>query len=257
MHVSRIVFYDEPSVPEIDLDGLVRFAEERTGAGAEKRGPIMSHGGQDAPALVASAKLARLDVPFARHEPAPEEVRLENETNPRAACYDGIELQNAFAQMIPDEERMQDVFHVVFTDRLCCTYDPADYRYHGRAVICSNPAVISTTGMVEAPARPREYYLDLIAGSRMGGDLDAVEQKHARTFLKYHDERLFAATRGYFLQALIYYVSGEAFCDSRDCMLYNAHWQSELLHAQVKVGRLCKVHEAVLESMRSLAEQPS
>ena len=26
------------------------------------------------------------------------------------------------------------------------------------AVICSNPAIISTAGMIEAPARPKEYY---------------------------------------------------------------------------------------------------
>ena len=54
-----------------------------------------------------------------------------------------------------------------------CTYDATDSRYHGRAVICSNPAIISTTGMIEAPARPREYYFEAMKckmqGSRYTG----------------------------------------------------------------------------------------
>ena len=51
---------------------------------------------------------------------------------------------------------------------LICTYDTTDNRYHGRAVICSNPAIISTTGMIEAPARPREYYFDAMKRKMQG-----------------------------------------------------------------------------------------
>ncbi len=254
MRISRIVFYDEPSVPEINLDCLVEFAQKNLKVDVEKRGPILSYGRPDTPSLVAAARIFRLSEPFVRHDPTQEEIRFEEKNikstadNPNIIYYDGIELQNALGQLIPKGELVRDVFHVIFTNKLSCTFDCSDYRYHGRAVICSNPAVISTTGMIEAPAKPREYYAELITNSRMGINVEALRKKYAGAFLEYGDKRLGMVAEGYFLQALLYYISGEPFCDDRDCRLFNAHWQRDLLHAQIRVGRLCERHQRILDS---------
>jgi len=251
-----VIFYDEPSVPEIDLDGLAEFARRNLGAEVEKRGSILAYSRPDTPASIAGTRIFRLGVPFARHDPTPAGIRFEERSiedtsnNPNITYYDGIELQNALGELVPKGELSRDIFHVVFTNKLSCTYDHADHRYHGRAVIGSNPAIISTTGIIEAPAKPREYYMELIANSRRGVNVDTLKQKYAGAFLEHHDRRLPAVVEGYFLQALLYYVSGEPFCDDRDCRLFNAHWQKDLLHAQLEVGRLCGKHQRVLDSAK-------
>lgn len=252
LKVSKVILYDEPSVPDIDMDGLARFVKRYACPVVERRMSIMSYGGPDAAALVASTRTSRHDVPFSKQGLPAMSISNAGADRLGIQCHDGFELQKTFGGMIPKDEMILDIFHVIFTNLSVCTYDDIDYRYHSRALIGSNPSIISTTGMVEAPARSKEYHLDVIMGSRLGEDMDAIEQRHARSFLGYHDNRIPSVARGYFLQAWMYYVTGEPFCDSRDCMLFNAHWQEELLHAHVDVGRLCRRHQDILESMNNL-----
>ena len=87
-------------------------------------------------------------------------------------------------------------------NKLTCTYDTADSRYHGRAVICSNPTIISTTGMIEAPARPREYYFEAMKRKMQGLDIQDVKKNYSGKFLDYHDKRLSKISEGYLLQAI-------------------------------------------------------
>ena len=131
---------------------------------------------------------------------------------------------------------------------MTCTYDQNDFRYHGRALIGSNPSIISTTGIIEAPAKPREYYFDLISKFAEGLNINSVKRKYQGTYLEIHDERLSTITEGYLLQALFYYITGEPFCESRDCRLFNAHWQNDLIHSQLQVGKLCNKHQHILNN---------
>ncbi|MGI0069556.1 MAG: DUF6775 family putative metallopeptidase, partial [Nitrosopumilaceae archaeon] len=117
--------------------------------------------------------------------------------------------------------------------------------------ICSNPSIISTTGIIEAPAKPREYYLKLYEKFPQGLNLDSIKDEFKGKFLEYHDKNLDLIVRGYAMQAIFYYRTGHAFCESKDCMLYNAHWQEELLHSQIKIGTLCDQHKKILESIVS------
>ena len=64
--------------------------------------------------------------------------------------YDGFELQKILRRFNCNNETL----HIIITNRLTCTFDENDKRYHARAVICANPAIISTTGIIEAPAKP-------------------------------------------------------------------------------------------------------
>nr|WP_320416723.1 DUF6775 family putative metallopeptidase [Candidatus Nitrosotenuis chungbukensis] len=57
-----------------------------------------------------------------------------------------------------------------------CTFDSGDYRYHGRALIGANPSIISTTGIIEAPAKPRQYYMDLMTNYGQGLNIESIKK---------------------------------------------------------------------------------
>lgn len=257
MKTSRIIFYDEPAVPEIDLDNLAKFVYKTVGILPEKRKPILTLGGHHGMAEeVAASRIFKLSVPYKRHTPTVEEIEFEERNiadasaNRNITYYDGFELQSALGKAIPRDELTEDTFHVIFTNKMTCTYDYGDYRYHGRALIGSNPAIISTTGIIEAPAKPREYYMELITNSRQGVNVDVLKEKYRGTFLEYHDSRLSTVVEGYFLQALFYYETAEPFCGDKECRLFNAHWQKDLLHSQI-AGKLCQRHQDTMKEWTS------
>jgi hypothetical protein len=153
--------------------------------------------------------------------------------------YDGFVLQRLLAESIPDAEK--DHLHIIFTSLLTCTFSEDDWRYHGRAVVCGTPSIISTTGIVEAPAKPKEFYL----AQYWITDVDSIKKKFAGRFIDYGDSRITAAAAGYALQAAFFFVTdGEPFCEDKDCRLFNAHWQEELIHMLEK-PRLCSRHQGM------------
>ena len=257
LKISKIILYDEPSVPEIKIKDLAEFLNRKIKVDTEIRGSFLNHFNVEQKIItkIASGRILNLYTPFERHKPTIDEIESEQEgerfTRDNIILYDGFELQNVFTEIIPKSEQSSDIFHIIFTRRLTCTFDYNDYRYHGRAVICSNPSIISTTGMIEAPAKPREYYLKLYEKLSQGLNLDSIKNEFKGKFLEYHDRNLNLVVRGYAMQAIFYYLTGQAFCESKECMLYNAHWQEELLHSQIQVGSLCEHHENIMESIIS------
>lgn len=202
---------------------------------------------------LAASKIFNPLVPFEIHIPTSDEIILEensftNFTNKNnIVMYDGFEIKQTIANAIPQSESQADKFHLICTDKLTCTYDYDNYRYHGRAVICSNPAIISTTGIIEAPAKPREYYLQMFENMAQGLNLDVIKNQFKGKYLEYHDLRLSEIIKGYAMQALFYYLTGQSFCESKDCKLYNAHWQEDLLHSQLTINKLCNQHQKILD----------
>ncbi|MDE1829351.1 MAG: hypothetical protein KGI25_03405 [Thaumarchaeota archaeon] len=243
--------YDEPSVPQIKIDKLVEFIEKQIGIKVEARQNFLKHFNVNKKVFhdIASCRVFNPYVPFETHNPTAEEATFEEqETIKNIVLYDGFELANVFRDYMPDSELSQEVFHLIFTTRLTCSYDYDDYRYHGRAVICSNPSIISTTGIIEAPAKPRDYYLQMYEKISQGLNLDVLKNEFKGRYLEYNDSRLDLVVRGYALQAIFYYLTGVPFCESKDCVLYNAHWQEDLLYSQIEIGKLCKQHQTVLGS---------
>ncbi len=256
--ISKIFLYDEPSVPEIEIEQLAIFLRDILHIKIEIRKNFFKHFIQDKTVSykLAASRIYNIHTPFEKHKPTEEEIQIEefnieNKPSDNIILYDGFEIQNVLLDCIPDEELRSDIFHLIITTKLGCTYDYDDYRYHGRAVICSNPAIISTTGIIEAPAKPREYYLYMQQKFALGLNLDALKEQFRDRFLEYHDKRLGIIIRGYALQAIFYYITLDPFCHSKECILHNAHWQEDLIYTQTKSGKLCDQHKKILELIKN------
>ncbi len=249
MKISKIFLYDEPSVPEIKISKLADFIKKTFSIDIEIRKNIFEKADKTLAKHLASCRIINTKKPFEFHSASIEEIEFENESFKNSSkiknivMYDGFELQKLVSNLISKDENTLDNFHVIFTNRLTCTYDFDDYRYHGRAIICSNPSIISTTGIIEAPAKPKEYYMELISNMAQGLNVDSIKKKYQGSYLEYHDERISTVIEGYVMQALFYHLTGEPFCENKNCRLFNPHWQKDLLHSQIEIGKLCEKHE--------------
>ena len=255
MKISKIFLYDEKSVPEIKINKLADFIKKTFSIDTEIRKNIFNGSDQNTAKKLASCRIDNTKKPFEIHTPSIEEVEFEKESFENSSkikniiMYDGYEFQKNISNLISEDENSTENFHIIFTNRLTCTYDFNDYRYHGRAIICSNPSVISTTGIIEAPAKPREYYMELISNMAQGLNVDSLKKKYQGRYLEYHDERISTVVEGYVMQALFYYLTGDAFCEQENCRLFNPHWQKDLLRSQIEIGKLCEKHQKILEKL--------
>lgn len=252
MKFSKIFLYDEPSVPEIKLDKLAEFLKKTFHVSIQKRKNIFVGCNKEIAESLAATRIFNYRQEFQKHTPTREEIQFEMESFENSAkteniiLYDGFEFQKIIATLIPKEEDTLDNLHIIFTNKLTCTFDNSDSRYHGRTLIGSNPSIISTTGIIEAPAKPREYYLDLMTNYGQGLNIDVIKEKYKGQYLEYHDPRLDIIIQGYALQAIFYHITGEPFCELLNCRLNNAHWQRDLLFSQLEIGNLCARHEKIL-----------
>jgi len=242
-------------VPEINISKLADFLKNTFSANVELRKNIFKFANNSTAKEIASCRIFNSRKQFERHEPTYEEIIFEEENSVDSSktknivMYDGFEFQKILTKLIPSNELSLDQFHVIFTNKLTCTFDQNDFRYHGRTLIGSNPSIISTTGIIEAPAKPKGYYYDLISNITRGLNIDSIKKKYQGTFLEYHDERLSTIIKGYVMQAVFYYLTGEPFCDKRECQLFNAHWQSDLIYSQLEIGKLCDRHQQILNNL--------
>ncbi len=171
----------------------------------------------------------------------------------RGVPYEGVGLMKLYQRLIPATSAVPEEVPIVLTDRLIMTWSDDDLRFHARVAVFGFPSIISTSGIVEAPARPREYYLAKQALSIQGvGGIESILAKQFEgKYLEPDDDRTKEILRGYLLQCLFYAHDVEPFCKDKDCALFNAHRQGEMIHAQVESGKLCSKHETLLDKIRS------
>lgn len=142
---------------------------------------------------------------------------------------------------------------ILITDKLIATYEDADRKLHVRAAVFGYPSVISTSGIVEAPAKPKAYYLQKQKYSLLKvWELKEEEVKKAfrDRFIDYHDKRMPEILKGFVLQAIFFNLTGSPFCEKKTCRLFNAHWQKDLIEAQIHSGKFCKNHQQRLERIK-------
>ena len=266
MKVSKIFLYDEPAVQEIQISNLKNFLIETFSVDVEIKKCIFNDLSGKTMEKISGCRIFDPKIPFKAYQPNTQEIDFEKkvcrdtklmekttmvenaEKIEDVVMYDAFEIQNIIYDIITESDPDPSNLHIAFTNKLICTYDNTDNRYHGRTVICSNPSIISTTGMIEAPARPREYYFEAMQCKMQGLSIHDAKKNYSQKFLDYHDKRLSKIAEGYLLQAIFYYLTGDAFCDNLDCRLNNAHWQKDLLYSQLKIGKLCDKHQALLDN---------
>jgi len=176
------------------------------------------------------------------------EKKMLNAPKNCSILYDGFKAQMLLREMLPANEYKH--IHIAFTNRLFCTFDESDRRYHARVIICGHPALISTSGIVEAPAKPKKFYYLKQKSTILGIPIDVAKENFKGSFIEYDDERITEIMKGYVMQALIYDITGELFCDNRNCRLFNAHWQEDVLNAQLNGYEFCEKHEGLIQGLR-------
>ena len=267
--VPRVAYvYADLSSATLHTKDVAAFLRETLGLRCEVRDDFFSrHGGRDREALaraVAATRVRNLLRPFEAMEPLYGEVQFElrllEEPTKRVPgiLYDAYRYLDVMAGLLPPKERSLKVLHVAFEHRLLGTFGE-DGRYHARSVVCGYPSVVSTSGIVEAPAKPEAYYkVKAQLSAALGAvPFEAAKEPFKGRFIDYDDPRLTEVAKGYALQCALYHVTKEAFCEEPECRLFNAHWQAELIRAQVESGRLCSRHAALAEAVRRAARRPA
>lgn len=255
--------YDFPGVKTLRVTELAEYLEEKVrGVKIEVRDEFFYYhlAGREGMIDSVAEGMARCKVrdikdPKVTFAPLPGEIDYEKRwlakqgPKPIGIMYDGVKFLQILWELIPEAERGLEYVHIVFTNQLLGTFDWADKTYHARVSIYGVPSVISATGAVEGPAKPKEFYLLKQQYTAMGmeGDLLKLKDTFKGEFIDYDDERLTEVLKGYLMQAVLYHLTGKPFCKDTHCRLYNAHWQKEMIHAQLESPyEFCKIHESLL-----------
>ena len=267
--IANVYLYKEPRCRAIDYEAVAGDVRDRLPrASVRLRGSLLESwlegsADEEAEALarrLAAAKVRSFDGPapagqrVLKGEVGYELRRLRNRgSDVYGILYDAWLFSEAVRGLIPAAEARLENVHVIFTNQLIGTWDLADRRYHARTVVCGAPSLLSTSGMVEAPARAPGYYLARRSSEALGLQEEEkmeLARSYAGDCLSLDDPRLSDAAQGLVMQAVAYRLTGEPFCEDRDCRLFNAHWQSDLIRTQTG-GAYCPRHAEMFASLQA------
>jgi len=262
----NVHLYEDSSSKTLRLQEIARYLHDKLGKiSIDVRKPFITASSddviEDLARRLVKTKIRDLTNPDARLEPLPGEIEFERKLlrDPSlrltGVLYDGFRLQAVLQELLPADEFSVEHAHVAFTNRLFGTFDEGDRRYHARVSVYGFPSIISTTGIVEAPAKPREFYLLKQQYASLGMadvPLEVLKEKFGGRFIDYDDERITEVMKGYVMQAIFYHLMLEPFCPNEKCRLHNSHWQEEVILAQLgpKEYEFCERHAAILEKIR-------
>ncbi|MFQ6103766.1 MAG: DUF6775 family putative metallopeptidase [Candidatus Glassbacteria bacterium] len=261
----EVILWKEGTLPGIDITSL-GSSLARMRPALEVKGPrdvwsSVSEGDikRDFAEELAASRVFRIDLPKRKKGEVPllgeirvEERMIEGSAQPVGLLYDAGLLAGIYAAAIRESAGSEafdtDTLHIVITYRLMGTFQKHDRSYHARTSFYALPCIVSSTGLVVAPAKPREYYLAKSFVKDGTSEEEILKALRGR-YLDYEDERMTEVMKGYLLQALFYHATGSPFCDDPTCRLFNAHWQEEMLEAQLGGGKdLCKAHEEMISA---------
>lgn len=259
-----IHLYADPSTKALRLEEISQYLQSRLGARVDLRPDFVRYHLSTGERNAFARKLATLRVTdpnkaVADRDPFYGEVEFEGKTllrpelRPSGIMYDGFLLHHALGGLLKPEETDLRHMHIVFTGRLFGTFEEGERRYHARVIICGFPSLISTTGVVEGPAKPREFYFALtsLAGPAYSMAWEKLKEDYKGRFIDYDDERITEVMKGYVMQAIFHHGFQEPFCTVKGCRLYNAHWQEEVIKAQLTSPQYCHRHEELITLLRS------
>lgn len=264
--LKKIIFYEEPQVKNLKEEELKKYLEEKLFLPVEVRGEFFGYwlgrlSCQDEDKMIdfLARKLARIRIkdPLKPVDTSPEpfgmEINYERKNLTSSSgkkmgiLYEGERFISILRKLIHPAELNFEYLHIALTNQLLATWGGG--RYHVRAIVCAIPTAVSTSGLVEGPAKPREFYLLKNQYLHLGREdmMVRLKEKFKGEFLDWQDERITEVVKGYLMQAVFYHLTGEPFCTDPDCRAYNAHWQKELLQAQLYSSyEFCPYHEKIL-----------
>lgn len=166
------------------------------------------------------------------------------DVGPNGGYYEIGMLQNILRNTIPAEKKDDRDIHIIYTSRGLGDTDIGGGIYpHARTAIFGLPNVISSTGMVDGPARPDEFIVEWNAGVSSTGHL---ENKFKDRMLLNNDSRITEVAKGVSLSAVLNHFTTKIFCESNNCKLFDAHIQEDLIKSQIN-GQICKKHSEIFE----------
>jgi hypothetical protein len=254
---AYIDLYEEGDLRGLDLQNLGRYVAEKTGVPFRNQGNIYKRYSEERLETIAK-ELANIKVKdpekkFALGVPLQAEIDYEKRRvrNPGwkvfGILYEGVLYQKIVSDLILEGRLALDRCAILFTNQLFGTWDRDNMRYHARVSFYGFPSLISIVGLVEAPAKPKEFYLR----KQMGTPIELLKEEYQGRFLDHGDSRMTEVLKGYAMQALLFHLTGDPFCQDRDCRLFNSHWQEEVLHSQMDGQyEFCPRHEAFLKELK-------
>lgn len=262
--LSTIYLYDEPDAPGLDIEAIGGFLVSQFPATqVVPRSDFITHQfgrfTAEQRAQLQEAMLQRLAEAQVRN---PGELAacaaasgIEPDASDLGLVFEAAAYQAILRLLVDPAESGAEHAHIVFTDNAIGSWRSEGKRFHLHIICMGEPSIISTTGLVEALPRPREYEFKRSQFAMFGAEEDLLEDLAEgfadRTF-GYGDPRINELCKGYALMACFYRMFGEAFCDDPACRLFAAQTQEELIAIQCgpDVG-LCERHEKMRRSVET------
>jgi|LSQX01.3.fsa_nt_gb hypothetical protein len=262
MPLDTIYIYDDADSEGLDIDYLAGFLASHlprlriavrtdfithhlSRFTAEERNTLETELSRQLTGAKATRLLSEVSDPFPSEPP---EIDLD-------ATYLVRPLQAALRLLIPEAEANLGHLHILINSNLLAEFDPENGLQSGVAAL-GNPSIVSTSGLIEVPRRPREYNFRRVQYVMLGAEdyLDDLAQQFADQTAGYGDPRINELIKGYLLMAVVYRATGDGPCAEPTCPLFAAHTQAELFQAQAGPdSHLCAHHAALLEAIGGIA----
>ncbi len=255
---ARVELYQEGDLKGLNLKELALYIFERARIPISFRGNIYRGVSEDRLETVAEefakikvkdpSKMFTLGIPL-KAEIDYEKRRIKTQRwKLFGILYEGVLYQRIIWQLIFKGRFESGKCVILLTNQLFGTWSRDDHRYHARTSLHGYPHLISTSGIVEAPAKPREFYIK----RQMGIPVELLKEEYQGRILDHGDLRMTEVVKGYLMQAIFYHLVDNPFCEDRDCRLFNSHWQEEVIHSQLG-GRyeFCPRHDEILKKIRN------
>lgn len=258
-------FYNETHIQNLDLRQVAKYLKEKELFSEIKIEDSFvkkyENQTENIARNLAKTRVKNLETPERDFEISNSDIKFEQnqisgEINGMTSLlYDGFRLGKAYSNLIPADKKGDSHLHIIFTNRFFATWKPATRRYHARVSVYGFPSIISTTGMVDAPARPKGFYW--IVKTEHGSESPSISvenemDKYGDEFVFYDDDRFNEIMKGYAMQAVFYHLFSGPFCNKKDCRLYNPHLQKNILKAQLTSPEFCDKHRKILEEMKEM-----
>lgn len=232
--INIFIYQDEPS-KSVDVDRISQFLNTFKFE-TELRDNLIDPVDKDFSDYLGSIKIKDIEAPLDNWHDM-ERLNMPGEISGvvRENFYDGFWLQRKLTSYLSEkyaEDIRDDCLHIVLTGKLFGTFGTK--RYHARVLLTGEPSLLSTSGIVEAPARPREYYFAKAKFIAEGMAVSELDEVFKGSYVEYDSPLLTDILCSYILQLVRYRYTGEPFCPSEKCCMYNSHWQKDVLELQYK-----------------------